>query len=95
MLYLTLFTFKLENFMIVNTMSQRYQYLSCWLGICGNHIDSRTSVTRDLNDMALTFVTTVTLHLTLFMIKLEDVTFKPGGAPTSVLIGAVSTRIPN
>jgi hypothetical protein len=81
--------------MIMNTMSQRYQYLSCWLGICGNHIDSRTSVTRDLNDMALTFVTTVTLHLTLFMIKLEDVTFKPGGAPTSVLIGAVSTRIPN
>jgi hypothetical protein len=45
-LYLTLFMLKLEEFTIMNTMSQIYLRFSRELGIYGNYLDSHTSVTR-------------------------------------------------
>lgn len=58
--YLTLFTFKLEDFTIIYTTSQRYLHLSLWLCIYSEHLDSRTSVA------------TFMLYLTQFTLKLEN-----------------------
>jgi hypothetical protein len=46
-LYLTLFTLKFENFMIVNTTSQRYPRLHVGLEfiVTNSHLDSWTPVT--------------------------------------------------
>ena len=43
-LYLTLFMLKFKDFIIMNTMSQRYTCLSRRLGIYDSHLDSHMSV---------------------------------------------------
>jgi hypothetical protein len=49
-----------------------------------------------VRDIVLTIVTPFILYLTLFMSKLENFTFKPGGAPrvTTVLGTHVPQHIP-
>jgi hypothetical protein len=43
---IALFVPFVENFKIMNTMFQRYPYLSRWLGIFSNHLYSHMSIMR-------------------------------------------------
>jgi hypothetical protein len=69
----TLFTLKLEDFMIINTMSQRYPCLWCSLGIYNNHLYSCTYVTWGCLIWHHTdHCNTITLYMIQFTLKLEN-----------------------
>jgi hypothetical protein len=56
----------------MNTTSYRDPCHSRCLDIYGNNLDSPSSVKGVVDDIVMTIVTTFTLYLTLFILKIED-----------------------